>query len=42
MKSKHKTVRQITVTEARENASGEETIGFSFESDWLINLYEFF
>lgn len=42
MKSKQKTVRQITVTEARENASGEDTIGFSFESDWLINLYEFF
>ena len=42
MKSKQKTVRQITVTEARENASGEDAIGFSFESDWLINLYEFF
>ena len=41
MKSKQRTVRQITVTEAR-GASGEDAIGFSFESDWLINLYEFF
>ena len=41
MTSKQKAVRQITVTEARENASGEDAIGFSLESDWLINLYDF-